>query len=289
MKVIFIPVNDRPECALALHHGFMLGQQLESDVIGCHIRPHRKSKIRLPDETIDSNLPVDSYDQAWEATLNENSEDDDNVKAHLLFKNMAKQFKYKLRKKPKKKPTAMWTEKAGSPERLFAIEGPVSDLILVSRPAKKGRSIARNFMLNAILKSSAPVLVLPQEEIKTLGKRISIAWNQSTEAAHAVKAVMPMLQLAEEVNIITCGPEDRLGPKAKHLQRYLRRWNVESNHVITKAATDKQAILKGYEKTNSDMLVMGGYSRSRLRQLVFGGVTEYMLNEAEIPVIILHK
>jgi nucleotide-binding universal stress UspA family protein len=36
------------------------------------------------------------------------------------------------------------------------------------------------------------------------------------------------------------------------------------------------------------MLLMGGYSRSRLRERVFGGVTEFMLNEADIPIFILH-
>jgi hypothetical protein len=132
------------------------------------------------------------------------------------------------------------------------------------------------------------VLVLPQKNIKTLAKKICIAWNQSTEAIHAVKAALPLLQLAEEVNIVTCGAENRLGPKAKHLQKYLIGWNVKANHLKTKASNDNKAILKAYEKSNSDLLVMGGYSRSRLRQQVFGGVTEYMLTEAQIPLLILH-
>ncbi|MGJ8663518.1 MAG: universal stress protein [Marinicella sp.] len=289
MKVIFIPVSDRPECALALHHGFVLGQLTKSSVVGCHIRAHTSSSISLPEETTDSIIAVDSYDLAWEAALKESNQGEDPIKACNLFNNMAQQFNYKLSKKPKSKPCAIWTEKVGSPERLFSIMGPVSDLILISRPIKEGRSLAKTFMLTAIMNSSSPVLVLPQSQITTLGKRICIAWNQSTEAALAVKAAMPLLRQADEVNIITNGPEDRPGPKSAHLKQYLRHWGVKSNHVFTNGLNDTQAILTGYNQTESDLLVMGGYSRSRLRQRVFGGVTEHMLNEANIPIFILHS
>ena len=284
MKVIFIPVSDRPECALALHQGFMLGQQTGASVIGCHIRPHSSSDINLSKDI----AGIESYDMAWEASLKESNKTEDHVKAQMLFKNMAQQFDYELLSKPKKKTCAMWQEIVGSPERLFSIHGPTSDLILVSRPAKKGRSLAKTFMFNAVMNSSSPVLVLPQTQVKSLGKRICIAWNQSAEAAKAVKAAMPLLQNAEEVNIITSGPENRLGPKSKHLIHYLSHWNVKAKQVSIKDKSDQQAIIKGYMKTNSDLLVMGGYSRNRLRQRIFGGVTEHMLNEAKMPIFILH-
>ena len=289
MKVIYIPVSDSPECVLALHHGFNLGQQIGSNVIGCHIRPHSHSKINLPEEPCDSIVTLDSYDLAWEATLKDSDKTEGHIKAQMLFKNMAQQFNYELRKKPKKDtPCASWSELVGSPERIFAINGPVSDMIIVSRPAKKGPSIAKTFMFGAVINSSTPVLVLPQDNIKNLGKRICIAWNQSKEAALAVKAAMPMLQQANAVNIVTKGVEDKLGPKAKHLKKYLSHWGVKSSHIISNGSNDSQALLNGYEESNSDMLVMGGYSRSRIRERVFGGVTEFMLNEANIPIFILH-
>ena len=69
MKVIFIPVSDRPECALALHQGFMLGQQTGASVIGCHIRPHSSSDINLSKDI----AGIESYDMAWEASLKESN------------------------------------------------------------------------------------------------------------------------------------------------------------------------------------------------------------------------
>ena len=288
MKVIFIPVSDRPECALALHHGFTLGQQTQASVVGCHIRPHSSSEINLPGDTSDSILTVDSYDMAWEAAIKESNSEDGSIKAHKLFKNMAEQFDYKISKRPSSKPHAMWSENVGSPQRLFSIMGPMSDLILVSRPSKKGASLARAFMFNAVMNSSSPVLVLPQSKIHSLGKRICIAWNQSAEAALAVKAAMPLLVHADEVNIITNGAENRPGPKSNHLKMYLKHWNINAKHLVIKGLGDQQALVKGYKESQSDLLVMGGYSRSRLRQRVFGGVTEYMLNKAKMPLFILH-
>ena len=289
MKLIFIPVSDRPECAIALHHGFNLGQQIQADVAGCHIRPHSDSTVSLPDEAPASVMSLDSYDLAWEAALKEKNTDLDSVNAKTLFSKLAAQFDYQISKKPQDVPSANWSEKVGSPQRLFAIMGPVSDLIILSRPAKQGRSLAKNFMLNAVLNAATPVLVLPQSNMGSLGKNICIAWNQSNEAAKAVKAALPLLQQADKVTIVTCGAEDKPGPKAKHLQAYLKHWKVTADHVKSQGSNDSEAIIKGYEQTDSDLLVMGGYSRSRLRQQVFGGVTEYMLNNASIPVFVLHN
>lgn len=288
MKVILIPVSDSPECALALHYGFIIGKQTQSSVVGCHIRPHSSSDINLPDESTASIITVDSYDLAWEAALKEKGKDEDHIKAKILFKNLAQQFNYNLCKKHQNKPNALWFEKVGSPDKLFAIMGPMSDLIIVSRPAKKGRSMARTFMFNAVINSSVPVIVLPQENINNIGSRICIAWNQSTEACFAVKAAIPLLKQANEVNIVTNGSVDRLGPKAIHLQKYLCKWNIKTNHLARNDRYDKLAIMKAYEETNSNLLIMGGYSRSRFRERMFGGVSEYMLNNVQIPLFILH-
>lgn len=48
MRVIFVPVANRPECAKALRAAFELGQYLDAHLYGCHIRPHRHSEVSLP-------------------------------------------------------------------------------------------------------------------------------------------------------------------------------------------------------------------------------------------------
>ena len=272
MKIITIPVSDSPECAIALHHGFTLGKKTGASVIGYHIRPHTYSDAHLAKSDLNSESP----NLSWEKLLNENTNNNTHIKAQLLFEKLLEQYDFELINKPKYGSYAMWMEKVGSPEKLFSIIGPVSDLIVVSRPLKKSRSMARRIMLSAVMNSSTPILVLPQKKVAPLGKRICIAWNQSKEAMLAVKAAIPLLQDADEVNIISSGAENMLGPKVSHLKKYLLYWNVKANHIKVKGKNDVEVLLTGYKQSNSDLLVMGGYSRSRMRQIVFGGVTEYM-------------
>lgn len=285
MKVIFVPVADRPECAVALSTAFDLGTHLGASISGCHIRPHRHSDIALPAELGSLTDP----DAAWESIWKSKKMNKGGVAAKSLFAKVAASNDYALIKSPRTTPGAVWLEKVGSPDKVLSIQGPVSDLVIVSRPASKGSKVAKMFLLAALMNSSRPVLILPQKGKPSMGRHISIAWNQSAEAARAVAAAMPLLQLADQVNIITCGPETGLGPKSTQLANYLRFWGVNSKRIRASGKDDAKALIKSYKDTHSDLLVMGAYSRSRLRQRVFGGVTDHMLNRANIPVLMLHS
>lgn len=284
MRVIFVPVADRPECAQALQVAFNLGQQLGAILSGCHIRPHSRSEV-----TLTSALgSLEDYDCSWENVWKSKKTQKSATPARVLFAKIAESHHYELIKNPRPTPGAVWQEKVGSPDKLLSIMGPVSDLIVVSRPRAKSGKIARLFLLAALFNSARPVLVLPQAGVPVIGKRISIAWNQSAEAAQAVAAAMPLLRLAEQVCIITCGPEREAGPKSTQLATYLRFWGIKAKRIRTRGNDDAKEIVKAYKDTRSDLLVMGAYSRSRLRQRVFGGVTEFMLYQASIPVLMLH-
>ena len=284
MRVIFVPVADRPECAAALRTAFDLGTKLGASVNGCHIRPHRYSDVALP-----ANLgSLDNFDAAWESAWQNKDSKKGDEQARALFTKVSEHHGYSLINKPAATPGALWQEKVGAPDKVLSIMGPVSDLVVVSRPASKGGNVARMFMLAALMNSSRPVLVLPQSRKQSIGRRISIAWNQSSEAAKAVTAAMPLLQRADQVNIISCGPESGLGPKSRQLSSYLRFWGVKSKVVRTRGADDAKELMSAYKEAKSDLLVMGAYSRSRLRQRIFGGMTDHMLNRSNIPVFMLH-
>ncbi|WP_154224389.1 universal stress protein [Marinicella rhabdoformis] len=279
MKVVCVPVIDRPECAVALNTAFELSQSLDAAVMGYHLRAHRESAVNLPEAVSemvngDENNPSDS----------ENNQQS----AEKLFARLADMHGYVFKKKASAAPVALWQAKTGSPDKLFSIIGPVTDMIVVSRP-KKGGKVARKFMLSALLNSAKPVMILPQKPTKTVGKKICIAWNQSPEAARAVAAAMPLIKQADQVTIMSNGTQNRLGPKVKHLKQYLTMHGINANHIKLKSKKDATALVKAYKESESDLLVMGAYSKSRLRQVIFGGVTEHMLFSADIPVFMLHS
>ena len=286
MRVIFVPVADRPECANALHAAFVLGQEVGASVIGCHIRPHSDSQVTMPSSQGISRLTDEGAE--WRAASNPGLAKEASIAARSLFTQLAESHGYDLLRRPRARPGAVWMEKTGSPHRVLGIMGPVADLLVVSRPFGKGGKRARLFLSASLLRSSRPVLVLPQRQRRAVGKRICIAWNQGAESARAVAAAMPLLVRADHVSIVTCGPESRAGPKSGQLQRYLKYWGIQSERVSTKGKDEAQQIVTAYRSMNSDLLVMGAYSRSRMSQLVFGGVTDYMLKRASIPVFMLH-
>ena len=275
MRVILVPVADRPECARALQTAFDLGVRLGASVSGCHMRPHRHSEVSLSSAFAETEWRHKTTKRAPAA-------------AKALYQQIAEQNGYELTRRSREAPSALWAERVGSPEKLLSIFGPLADLIVVSRPLKIG-GVADMFLNVALIESARPVLILPPAARKKIGRRVVIAWNQSAEAARAVAAVMPLLQIAEEVTIVSCGPEDKLGPKSTQLVAYLAHWGIPANRVQTRGRDIETELIDSYHVADADLLVGGAYSRSRWRQKVFGGTSEYLLHIARIPVILLHS
>lgn len=286
MKIIFVPVADRPECARALRASFDLARKLEASVIGCHMRPHQHSGVAVSPYFSEELLGVNAaaLHAEWQRKTSSRSSN----ASRALFETVAESAGFAISRRLKNHPAAIWQEKVGSPDKLMAISGPVSDLLVVSRPTYGGGKVAGLFMLSALMESSRPVLILPQSGPAKAGEKVCIAWNQSAEAARAVAAAMPLLHLAKQVTIVSCGPENHVGPKSKQLADYLGAWGVRAGREATRGDNVEKELIESYRETGSDLLLMGAYSRQRWREVVFGGTSHYMLRHANIPVLMLH-
>ena len=274
MRVILVPVADRPECARALQTAFDLGNRLDASVSGCHMRPHRYSEVTMTSAFADAAWRKKSTKRAPEA-------------AKSLYRKVAEENGYELIRRARVEPGALWAERVGSPEKLIGIVGPVSDLIVVSRPKDRG-GVAEMFLKAALLNSSRPVLILPQAAREKVGRNVCIGWNQSPGAAQTVAAALPILQQASEVSIISCGPEDQPGPKSQQLAGYLKHWGINAERVATKGRNVEEELMGACKDAGADLLLAGAYSRSRWRERVFGGTTEFLVHKARIPVLTLH-
>lgn len=275
MRLILVPVADRPECTRALQTAFDLGRRLGAAVSGCHIRPHRHSDVALSPGFPDAVWRQKSTKQAPKA-------------ARALYREIAKTNEYPLARKHRDEPAAYWNERVGSPEKVMAIIGPLADLIVVSRP-EKPKNIADLFLQAALMGSARPVLLLPPKNRRKVGNRVVIAWDQGTAAANAVAGSVALLREAAQVTIVSCGPEDRVGPRAAQLADYLRHWGVEAGTLSTSGRRVEAELLGACKETGADLIVSGAYSRSRWRERVFGGTTEYLVRKARMPVLMLHN
>jgi nucleotide-binding universal stress UspA family protein len=280
MSVILVPTADRPECAFALDTAFRLAEALDANVAGCHIRAQRRevppatsARRRVMDTDFADGSPIDR------------------AAARRLFAEAAaaRGFAVTRRFVAGHRQRGVWHELVGSPARALGIAGPVVDFSVVSRPKPHGGGRARAFLLAALLDSGRPALVLPQRRVGKLANSVLIAWNQSSEAAAAVTAAIPMLQKAERVVIVSSGAENRAGPRSSQLSQYLATFDVEAECVRTRGRDVEREIHEIYRDVRADLLVMGAYSRTRLREILFGGVTEHMLFSANLPVFLLHR
>lgn len=284
MRVILVPTADRPECTIALDVAFALAGELGADVTGCHVRAERFESR----SSAGALVPDDPF-----AALESMSADVslDSGTAQRLFEAAARKHAFELAKRARlgRRGQAIWHEMVGTPSRVLGIIGPVTDMAVVSRPKRKSTGRAKAFLLAALLYSSKPVLVVPQRRTRSMGKRIVVAWNQSVEAATAVSAAIPLLRRAEQVVVVSSGPESRAGPKSAYLAQYLTHWDIHIERVQTKGRDVEAELERAYRDAGGDLLLMGAYSRPRLRELVFGGVTEHMLFHTELPVLLLHR
>lgn len=269
-----MPVSNRPESKQSLSVAFDLGGRLGASVKGCHMRPHRYDDTRFAPSTGETEWKRRSSDSA-------------RAKARSLFQDMAAAADYPMRKKASMEPAAYWDEKVGSPAKLMGIVGPMADLIVVNRPARNG-SIADLFMGSALHESGRPVLVLPRSARKQIGSRICIGWNQSEGAARAVAAVTPLLAAADAVTIVTCGPEDRAGPKSRQLVQYLGHYGIRADIVRTRGQDIESELQQACSDAGADLLVGGAYSKNRWRERILGGTTDWLIRKGKLAVLLQH-
>ncbi len=167
--------------------------------------------------------------------------------------------------------------------------GSLSDLIIMSQPPhRKDAPVVDGVIGDVIVDSRTPVLVVPEEApMFKMGGSAVVAWNDSFEAANALRAAVPLLKLAEKVTILTVDKgkqeqEPSLAP-AEYLSRHGIHAEVHSQSADK--ASIEETLKLALDWLNADYLVMGAYGHSRAREYWFGGVTRSMLREPTVPIL----
>ncbi len=142
------------------------------------------------------------------------------------------------------------------------------------------------------METGRPVLIVPAKtQIKSVGQRITIAWNDSRESTRAVFDALPLLRTAVSVEIVAINStQDSAINPGQDLASVLSRHGVNASAMQANAASGSEGdeLMAALARHESDMLVMGCYGHSRLREMVLGGVTKYVLAHAAMPVLLSH-
>ncbi len=193
---------------------------------------------------------------------------------------------------------AEWREKDASVRTVPGIvieQGVAADLIVASQVSVDWREAnLKEAPERLALESGRPVLLIPNAgDTRLPPKRVTIAWNGRREAARAVFDALPLLKMAEAVNVLTINSEG-LATSKEHpsadICDTLERHGVKCTATQAEASNAKMGseILRLAAAYGSDLLVMGCYGHSRFREFILGGASRDVLNQMTMPLLMSH-
>jgi len=165
----------------------------------------------------------------------------------------------------------------------------LADIVVLNRRLDKG---AMPDMADAasriLMHARVPVLAMPAGARGLGTDRALVAWDGHASSAATLRACVPLLARARQVDILMVRDrEERLPPD--EAARYLSRYGIHADIRIVPGGETPvdRVILAEAQGLGSDYVVMGAYGRGRLRE-AFGGVTRRMLAGAPLPLVLGH-
>ncbi|MEK1850622.1 MAG: universal stress protein [Phyllobacterium sp.] len=183
---------------------------------------------------------------------------------------------------------------AKTAQELFSLSH-CADFIVASQPHPDSAHLtAAAVPKDVLLASGVPMLILPTgwEAKDPVGRRILLAWNFSRESTRALHDSMPMLAKAESVVLFVFDANfdshrsDLLDVVA-HLERHGIKVTVDGWRGTGDVDTIG-AMFASLDREEADLIVAGAYGHSPLSESLFGGVSEQLLHNVSMPVVMSH-
>jgi nucleotide-binding universal stress UspA family protein len=164
------------------------------------------------------------------------------------------------------------------------------DATILQQPDPEGADTAE--IIEAVLFGSGrPVLIVPYVDVPPHLGTVVVAWDEGRPAARAVADALPLLTMADRVNVVSVnkdGEESSL--PSKDMSRHLARHGIKAEGVGLPGSGGGVAntLLSYAADLDAGLIVMGGYGHSRLREMVLGGTTRTILKSMTVPVLMAH-
>jgi nucleotide-binding universal stress UspA family protein len=169
-----------------------------------------------------------------------------------------------------------------------AQRGPNADFVVIEQPAHRRHGRNAQTISSALFETDRPVLVVPPGCKKDFGRRIAVAWRDDNRTISAVRAAMRCLGHVERL-LVLAGQRD--GAARPQMPEILVEHGVPAELFVLPIGRHAfgAALLDRAHELGADMIAMGAYAHhSPLREMIFGGVTRYMIEHADVPVLMRH-
>lgn len=168
-----------------------------------------------------------------------------------------------------------------------------SDLVIVGQadPKETDNEALSDLPERVILGSGRPVLIVPYTGSYTeLGQRALVAWKSGRESTRAVNDAIPLLSMANSVNVLVVNSADSDKSEGDRLCSHLARHSIKAKTEQTTAIgiSIGDVLLNRASTESSDLLVMGAYAHTRLGTFTIGDVARHILKHMTLPVLMSH-
>jgi nucleotide-binding universal stress UspA family protein len=278
MKTILIPTEDHDAMPAVLETALLMARIFDSYMEGFAVRPAAGTYVTV--EPVSSLAITGAYDG----------------EAPKLARASFEQFMQRQGvplAAAGEEPVRLsygWPMAEAADDIFIGSYGRVFDLIVLGRPGRAPENPRMPPLEAALFESGKPVLIVPPQAPKAIGKNVLVAWNGSTEQAHTNADALALLRLAEQVTVLTVEGSFTPGPSCEEAARHLRRNGIKAQALTVKpgARSAGECILEQAAALGCDLLVKSAYTQSRLRQMIFGGATRHILSNAGLPVLMAH-
>jgi len=184
----------------------------------------------------------------------------------------------------------------GSGPRFVALSthARYADLIIIAQDDDSAPTTG-GFADYVVMDCGRPVLMAPFiGAAAPVDGTVVVAWNGTRESARAVNDAMPLLAMAQQVQVLVIDPDDTplydAALPGADLCEHLARHGLKAEAKVIRGASNSAGdqLLSHVADISANLVVMGAYGHSRLREMVLGGVTRHMLQHMTVPVLMSH-
>jgi nucleotide-binding universal stress UspA family protein len=172
-----------------------------------------------------------------------------------------------------------------------------SDLLIIGQGSSVSASVGVPFDLpeRVVLESGLPVLVVPYAgAFASVGERVLVPWKAGRESTRAVNDAMPILKLAQQVELLSKSHPGMPGADgdglAARVCAHLARHGVtaKATNLMTGDAPLGEVLLNRAYDEGFDLLVVGASAYGQEGKMALGSVARQLLKEMTIPVLMSH-
>ena len=169
-----------------------------------------------------------------------------------------------------------------------------TDLLVVGQPLNAERNKEHSVITSPerlLIGSGRPVLIIPASgAFPDIGERIMVAWKAGPKASRAMHDVLPLLQTAEHVSMVSVGKTTYSPDERERLSRYLELHNINAEIELIPPGdlTIGDTLLNLVTDDKIDLVVLGVHISTRRGHLDMGDVGSYLLGQMTVPMILSH-